>query len=70
MITDIIFMCIDEEDLLQLCELFPQTAENIKRKSLERRAHFMKQKNKNSRRFAQKETLNKKSKEEIATANE
>ena len=38
-------MCIDKDKLLQLCELFPQTAENIKRKSLVRRAHFMKQKN-------------------------
>ena len=62
-------MCIDKDDLLQLCELFPQTAENIKRKSLERRAHFMKQKNQNSRRFTQKLNINKKSKEDMQTLN-
>lgn len=38
---DIIFMCISKDDLLELCELFPQTAENIKRRSLERRLRFM-----------------------------
>ena len=40
-IPDILFMCVSKERLLQLCSLFPQTAENIKRKSLERRARFM-----------------------------
>lgn len=43
-IPDILFMCVSKERLLQLCSLFPQTAENIKRKSLERRARFMAQK--------------------------
>ena len=38
---DILFMCIDREVLLELCELFPQTAENIKKRSLERRTKFM-----------------------------
>lgn len=47
-IPDILFMCVSKERLLQLCSLFPQTAENIKRKSLERRARFMQQKNTNS----------------------
>jgi len=38
---DIIFMCISKDALLELCDLFPQTAENIKRRSLERRYRFM-----------------------------
>ena len=48
-IPDILFMCVSKERLLQLCSLFPQTAENIKRKSLERRQRFMQQKNTNSK---------------------
>ena len=52
---DIIFMCISKKDLLDLCELFPQTAENIKRRSLERRLRFMIQKNTNSRRYKEKQ---------------
>lgn len=43
-LPDIIFMCICKQNLTNLCELFPQTAENIKRKSLERRKRFMQQK--------------------------
>ena len=38
---DIIFMCIGKDVLNELCDLFPQTAENIKRRSLERRHRFM-----------------------------
>ena len=38
---DIIFMCISKNEILELCDLFPQTAENIKRRSLERRQRFM-----------------------------
>ena len=38
---DIIFMCISKDVLQELCELFPQTADNIKRRSLERRFRFM-----------------------------
>lgn len=34
---DIIFMCVAKDVLLELCDLFPQTAENIKRRSLEAR---------------------------------
>ena len=45
-------MCVSKERLLQLCSLFPQTAENIKRKSLERRQRFMQQKNTNSVSYA------------------
>lgn len=48
---DIIFMCIGKDVLNDLCDLFPQTAENIKRRSLERRHRFMQQKNTNSRRY-------------------
>jgi len=48
---DIIFMCINKEILLQLCDLFPQTADNIKRRSLERRQRFMAQRNTNSKRY-------------------
>lgn len=51
---DIIFMCISKNELLELCELFPQTAENIKRRSLERRQRFMLQKNTNSKRYDEK----------------
>ena len=38
---DIYFMCIAKDILNDLCDLFPQTAENIKRRSLERRHRFM-----------------------------
>ena len=48
-LPDIIFMCISKEVLCELCELFPQTAENIKRRSLERRHRFMLQKKTNSK---------------------
>lgn len=51
---DIIFMCISKNELLELCDLFPQTAENIKRRSLERRQRFMLQKNTNSKRYKDK----------------
>lgn len=50
-IPDILFMCVSKEKLLQLCSLFPQTADNIKRKSLERRKRFMQQKNTNSLKY-------------------
>lgn len=42
-------MCISKDVLCELCDLFPQTAENIKRRSLERRHRFMLQKNTNSK---------------------
>ena len=61
---DIIFMCISKNELQDLCDLFPQTAENIKRRSLERRLRFMIQKNTNSRRY--KEKQQKKKAEEAA----
>ena len=35
------FMCVSKKVFLNLCELFPSTAENIKARSLERRAFFM-----------------------------
>jgi len=57
---DIIFMCISKTELQELCDLFPQTAENIKRRSLERRLRFMIQKNTNSRRALEKDMIKKK----------
>ena len=52
-------MCISKTELQELCDLFPQTAENIKRRSLERRLRFMIQKNTNSRRYQEKEKAKK-----------
>ena len=52
--NSIIFMCIDKTLLLDLCDLFPQTAENIKRRSKERRLRFMQQRNTNSHKWKQK----------------
>jgi hypothetical protein len=45
---------------MNLCELFPQTAENIKRKSLERRKRFMQQKDaqKSKKKETQGNTIN------------
>jgi len=53
-LPDIIFMCISKDVLCELCDLFPQTAENIKRRSLERRHRFMLQKNTNSKIMQEK----------------
>ena len=53
-LPDIIFMCVSRTKLDDLCQLFPQTAENIKRKALERRLRFMQQKNLKSARFLRK----------------
>ena len=50
-LPEIIFMCIANDELNHLCELFPQTAQNIKRRSLERRQKFIQLKNMNSKRF-------------------
>lgn len=43
-------MCLTKGTLLNLCQLFPQTAENIQRKALERRAMFMRHRKQNSKR--------------------
>lgn len=51
---NILFMCVDKETLLELCELFPQTADNIKKRSLERRTKFMIQRNLNSKSYLTK----------------
>jgi len=53
-LPDIIFMCVEKNMLNKLCDLFPQTAENIKRRALERRKRFMQQKNTNSQRAERK----------------
>ena len=47
-------MCISKGELLDLCDLFPQTAENIKRRSLQRRHRFMIEKNNTSKSYAEK----------------
>lgn len=39
----VIFMCVEKDVLEELCELFPQTAENIKRSAIKRRTQYMKQ---------------------------
>jgi len=43
-LPDILFMCVEKKKILQLCDLFPQTAENIKERAGERRKRFMQQK--------------------------
>ena len=52
-------MCISKDVLCELCDLFPQTAENIKRRSLERRHRFMLQKNTNSKIVKEKNNAKK-----------
>lgn len=47
-------MCVNKKELLDLCDLFPQTADNIKRKAMERRKRFIKQKNLNSKKYWEK----------------
>ena len=37
------FMCIESKIFLRLCDLYPQTATNLKYRSLERREHMMNQ---------------------------
>lgn len=44
------FMCVSKKNLNYLCELFPQTAKNLRSKALERRHRFMLQKATNSLR--------------------
>lgn len=53
-LPEIIFMCVGRIKLDELCQLFPQTAENIRRKALERRLRFIQQKNLKSARFMRK----------------
>ena len=40
-LPDILFMCVEKKKIQQLCNLFPQTAENIKERARERRIRFM-----------------------------
>jgi hypothetical protein len=35
------FMCVNKKKFLELCDLFPNTKENLKRRSLERRLTFL-----------------------------
>lgn len=50
-LSDILFMCVEKQKVLELCELFPQTAENIKERARERRKRFIQQKNTNSIKY-------------------
>lgn len=45
-------MCVEKKKIQQLCNLFPQTAENIKERARERRIRFMQQKSINSKKFS------------------
>ena len=54
---DNMFMCISKEAFHDICELFPQTRNNLIRKSLERRKRFMKAKNLNSKAYWKKRGL-------------
>jgi hypothetical protein len=68
-LPDIIFMCCSNEHLTEFCELFPQTAENIKRRSLQRRKKFMQQKDTNSKSFNEKQEKQKREGKEGKDAN-
>ena len=50
-------MCIEKQALNYLCELFPRTAENITKRSIERRKQFIAQKRTNSKSFYEKMIL-------------
>jgi hypothetical protein len=54
-IPAILFMCVEKKKIQQLCNLFPQTAENIKERARERRIRFMQQKSINSKKYAKME---------------
>ena len=60
-LPDILFMCVEKPKLLQLCDLFPQTAENIRERARERRVRFMQQKNTNSIRYDEKQEAHRES---------
>jgi hypothetical protein len=62
-------MCCSNEHLTEFCELFPQTAENIKRRSLQRRKKFMQQKDTNSKSFNEKQEKQKREGKEGKDAN-
>ena len=53
-LQDIIFMCVDKDTLMDLCDLFPQTKDNLERKAKERRRRIIKQKDMNSRKYWRK----------------
>lgn len=50
----IMFMCVQRQELLNFCEFFPKTKENLIRQGTERRARFIMQKNLNSIRYQRK----------------
>ena len=53
-VPDIIFMCLSAKKFTDLCDLFPQTAENIRVRAHMRRRKFLDQKNTNSKAFIRK----------------
>ena len=38
-----VVMCLDSEKLLDLCELYPRTAQDMKYRALDRRAYFLRE---------------------------
>lgn len=52
----VLFMCVEKDVLLEQCELFPQTAENIKKRSLFRRNQYMVQREVNYSKASAKKT--------------
>ena len=48
---DVMFMCVNKDDLLNLCELFPETKNNLLKIALERRKKFMVYKKLNSIKY-------------------
>ena len=36
-----VLMCLDAEKLVELCELYPETAQSLKYRSLDRRAYYL-----------------------------
>lgn len=68
--THILFMCLDKKILAELMQLFPQTAENIMKKAMERRRRFMREKLKFSSKMQRKLQERKMKKEEIKAIRE
>lgn len=48
---DVMFMCLNQEDFLDLCDLFPETKNNLLKIALERRKRFMIYKKLNSIKY-------------------
>lgn len=55
---DILFMCCNHEVFMELCDLFPQTAQNLKERAKKRRVIFMQQKRTKSKKWNEKKKDN------------